>query len=198
MGGLKIMRRLHLIEYPIEAVMQKILLAFLFLFSTQILADASITVSKGDANLCEVMPAQARKANGGYAHHYNKAVNPRQVSSDLWESAKNGLDFFHLSKSQRQSQTVQLSFVDKYSTFWYFIKLGGQVKGPYFYDFVLPESESRTTFVDIELELPCSCFINTDKPPRCSSSTSSRSHYFRDEHGRLWQQINENTAIKAE
>lgn len=154
------------------------------LFSSNLLADARITVSKGNASLCEVLPTEYKKGR-----HYNKSVKPRHISSDLWRSGKNGLGFFHLNKSESQSQTVQLAFVDKYSTFWYYTKKGSTAKGPYFYDFIVPENSGRK-FVDIDLELPCSCFLQADKPQRCQN----RFNRFQDKFGNWWQQTGNNTA----
>jgi len=152
--------------------MKKILiLTVLFFSASQVFADARITVSKGNASLCEIVPAQAKKGR-----HYNKSVSPREISSDLWRSAKKGLGFFKLGKSEIESQTVQLAFVDKYSTFWYYTKNGSDVKGVYAYDFIVPERKGyEKIFVDIELEnkMPCSCFPKSDKPQRCSSYRSA-------------------------
>lgn len=178
--------------------MTKITTLILILLSTQVLADVSITVNKGEADLCEVIPTQAKQYNGRNAHHYNKLANPREISSDLWQSGKNGLAFFRLSKSESQSQTVQLALVDKYSTFWYYTKNGADEKGPYFYDFVVPESDG-SAFVDINLDLPCSCFKPSDKPQRCSphhTSSALRKNVFQDDLGNWWEQINHDTAKK--
>lgn len=164
--------------------MKKLIALSLLFAASQVLADARITVSKGDANLCEVIPTQAKRG-----HHYNKSINPRVISSDLWHSAKNGLDFFHLNKSETQSQTIQLAFVDKYTTFWYYIKQGAKTKGPYFYDFIVPENNGRK-FVDIDLKLPCSCFSTDDKPQRCGNQFNR----FQDKFGNWWQQTGSNTA----
>lgn len=164
------------------------LIALMFImFSTPLFADAHITVSKGAASLCEVLPTQYKKGR-----HYNKSITPRQISSDLWRSSKKGLGFFKLNKSETQSQTVQLAFVDKYSTFWYYIKGNSGLKGPYFYDFVMP-SNSGKKFVDIDLELPCSCFEHSDKPQRCNKSYGSLEQ-FQDKFGNWWQQTGKDTA----
>ncbi len=166
--------------------MKKIILLISLLITTQVFADAYIAVNKGDASLCEVIPAQAKKG-----HHYNKSVNPREISSDLWRSGKNGLGFFKLGKSEIQSQTVQLAFVDKYSTFWYYTKQNTKTKGPYFYDFIAPNNSGKK-FVDIDLQLPCSCFLDVDKPQRCSSQLNR----FQDKFGNWWQQTGSSTAKK--
>ncbi|SMN16716.1 hypothetical protein CRYPA_427 [uncultured Candidatus Thioglobus sp.] len=152
-----------------------LLLSLIFSFSEIALADVRITVSKGNASLCEVIPAKSKRGR-----HYNKAVNPREISSDLWRSGKNGLGFFKLVKSEIESQTIQLAFVDKYSTFWYYTKNGSDVKGIYSYDFVVPERKgSERLFVDIELEkqIPCSCFSRFNKPRKCFQHTRYRDFY---------------------
>jgi len=166
--------------------MKIILLLISTLIATSVFADARITVSKGDANLCEIIPTQAKRGR-----HYNKSVNPRVISSDLWRSAKNGLNFFHLNKSETQSQTIQLAFVDKYSTFWYYTKKGANTKGPYFYDFIVSNNSGKK-FVDIDLKLPCSCFNTDDKPQRCSNQFNR----FQDKFGNWWQQTGKDTAKK--
>lgn len=171
-----------------------LLLTVLFFNATQIFADARITVSKGNASLCEVVPAKAKKGR-----HYNKKVTPREASSDLWHRGKNGLGFFHLGKTEVESQTVQLAFVNKYSTFWYYTKNGSDVKGVYAYDFIVPEQKNyERIFVDIELEskMPCSCFLDSDKPSRCntyggnhSSGYSKGDTFFDSENGVRWRVI---------
>ncbi|MBA5249071.1 MAG: hypothetical protein FE834_05990 [Gammaproteobacteria bacterium] len=158
----------------------------LVLASTQALADARITVNKGDANLCEIIPTQAKKGR-----HYNKSVDPRAISSDLWRAARKGLNFFHLNKNERESQTIQLAFVDEYSTFWYYTKKGTTTKGPYFYDFIVPNNSGKK-FVDINLKLPCSCFEADDKPQRCGNQFNR----FQDKFGNWWQQTGSDTAKK--
>ncbi|SMN01543.1 hypothetical protein SPONL_2125 [uncultured Candidatus Thioglobus sp.] len=148
-------------------ILKIIPLLLLLSFAQNATADARITVSKGDANLCEVIPTQAKKNSSGRStFHYNKKAG--EISTDLWHSGKNGLGFFKLNKTERESQTVHLAFVDKYSTFWYYTKNGSDVKGPYFYDFIVPENRGRI-FVDIDLELPCSCYLRADKPNRCNT-----------------------------
>lgn len=155
--------------------MKKILMIIIpLLFTTFVLADVRITVSKGDASLCEVIPAKSKKSM-----HYNKTVHPRELSSDLWQSARKGLGFFHLAKSEVASETSQLAFVDKYSTFWYYTKKGSDVKGIYNYDFIVPEQKNyERIFVDIELEnkMPCSCFLKQDRPSRCQKNYRSSKH----------------------
>ena len=161
--------------HPIFKSKNILLLVLIFSFSEVAFADVRITASKGSASLCKVVPAKAKRGR-----HYNKAINPREISSDLWSSAKNGLGFFKLRKLESQSQTVQLTFVDKYSTFWYYIKNGSDVKGIYFYDFIVPKQENyERIFVDIELEkqMPCSCFNRSDKPQRCSQHIRYGSSY---------------------
>ena len=160
--------------------------------------DVRITITKGDASLCEVIPTPAPKFNDRYVRHYNKIGEERYVSSDLWKRGKNGLSFFKLNKAQSTSQTVHLAFVYKYSTFWYYTKRGTKMNGPYFYDFIVPEKKlQKKLFVDIDLKLPCSCFERANRPQRCTKDNGVNIHIYKDRLNDWWQQSGKEKANKT-
>lgn len=177
-----------------------LLLCVLIFGSNQVFADVYITVNKKNASLCELIPTQSKIYTGHGVFHYNTEAD--QISNDLWNtsSAKRGLPFFKLNRSESQSQTVQLAFVEKYSTFWYYTKYGSDVKGPYFYDFIVPENSGRK-FVNIDLDLPCSCFLRADRPSKCFANQQkrrSRDNIFQDNSGNWWEQVNSDIAKKLD
>lgn len=82
-----------------KKLLRALLIWSLVVMPSQVFADTRITVSKGDASLCSVIATPAEKYKGRYVRHYNKKIGA--ISSDLWNSAKNGLPFFNLNKGQR-------------------------------------------------------------------------------------------------